>query len=142
MGMKAAIGPQYGETNMTKLTEFNYAAFDKATGYMTALAIVKNGKSIGRIVIKPGRDGASRLTAYAQVWGRPMVKGHATGYGYDKRGAALSNALMALSTFDDTQDIDAFEASLRLRIIGSDYDQFDTITRAIEQAGYQLMRAL
>lgn len=129
---------------MTKSTEFDYAAFDKATGYMTALAIVKDGKSIGRIVIKPGRDGAARLIAYVQVWGRPMVKGYATGYGYDKRGAALSLALCKLYDLIN-HDLAAGEARRALHAfydIGMMHDQFDTITRAIEAAGYQLMRAL
>lgn len=123
---------------------FDYEAFDKATNYMTALAIVKDGHSVGRIVIKPGRDGAARLTAYAQVWGRPMVKGHATGYGYDKRGAALSKALQALGscTGEESRDPRMFNALATLRLIGHDHDQFDTITRAIEKAGYLLARAL
>jgi hypothetical protein len=130
---------------MTKETEFDYAAFEKATGHMTALAIVKDGQAIGRIIIKPGRDGAARLTAYAQVWGAPMVAGYARGYGYDKRGAALSSALCKLDsclTRSDALDLAAIGHIVDLRAIGQLHCQFDAISNAISDAGYQLLRAL
>ena len=127
---------------MTKATEFDYAAFDKSMGHLTALAIVKDGQAIGRIIIKPGRDGAARLTAYAQVWGAPMTKGDARGYGYDKRGAALSSALCKLSSLNMLKDESAFDAIFALQSIGQEHCQYDAITNAISDAGYQLMRAL
>ena len=126
---------------MTKSTDFNYAAFEKATGHMTALAIVKDGQAIGRIIIKPGRDGAARLTAYAQVWGAPRVVGYARGYGYDKRGAALSSALCKLDG-SDALDLAAIGHIVDLRAIGQLHCQFDAISNAISDAGYTLMRAL
>ena len=126
---------------MTKATEFDYAAFEKATGYMTALAIVKDGQAIGRIIIKPGRDGAARLTAYVQVWGAPMAKGYSNGYGYDKRGAALSQALRKLDG-SDALGLAAIGHVVDFRAIGQKHDQFDAISNALSDAGYQLMRVL
>jgi hypothetical protein len=127
---------------MTNAIEFDYAAFEKATGHMTALAIVKDGQAIGRIIIKPGRDGAARLTAYVQVWGAPMVAGYARGYGYDKRGAALSQAFQRLSGLNMLKDESAFDAVFALQSIGLEHDQFDSISNAISDAGYTLLRAL
>jgi hypothetical protein len=126
---------------MTKSTEIDYAAFEKATGHMTALAIVKDGQAVGRIIIKPGRDGAARLTAYVQVWGAPMVAGYARGYGYDKRGAALSSALCKLDG-SDALGLAAMGHIVDLQTIGQLHCQFDAISNAISNAGYTLMRAL
>jgi hypothetical protein len=109
---------------------------------MTALAIMKDGQAIGRIIIKPGRDGAARLTAYVQVWGAPMVAGYASGYGYDKRGKALSSALQKLQGQGLTQDPKALNALAAFRLIGGDHDQFESIRHAFEKAGYTLANVL
>jgi hypothetical protein len=122
--------------------EFDYTAFDKATGYMTAFAILKGGEAVGRVIIRPGRDGAARLTAYAQVWGAPMVEGYASGYGYDKRGKALSSALQKLQGQGLTQDPKALNALAAFRLIGGDHDQFESIRHAFEKAGYTLANVL
>lgn len=113
----------------------------RSMGHLTALAIVKDGQAIGRIIIKPGRDGAARLTAYVQVWGAPMAKGYSNGYGYDKRGAALSSALCKLDG-SDALDLAAIGHIVDFRAIGQKHDQFDAISNALSDAGYQLMRAL
>mgnify|MGYP007027787624 CR=1 FL=1 len=42
--------------------------------------------------VKPVHDGAGRLYAYVHFIGAPMVRGHAGGYGYDKRTAAIEDA--------------------------------------------------
>lgn len=108
-------------------TQFDYDAFDRATGHMTAFAITRGGESVGRVVIKPGRDGAARLTAYAQVWGAPMVKGTASGFGYDKRGAALSQALQRLPANGGGMVPEGEQTDLeRLREIGRPWPKLDT----------------
>ncbi len=120
----------------------DYAKFDRATGHMTAFAVLRDGAPVGRVVIRPGRDGAARLTAYAQVWGAPMAVGYASGYGYDKRGAALSQALKRLQGQGQTQDPVALNALAVWRLIGADHDQFESIRRAFEAAGYTLATVL
>lgn len=73
---------------MTKI----YEQFDAATRNICAYAILKDGEPIGRVVLKYPKDGAGRLYAYVQVYGAPMVRGWAGGYGYDKATAAVSGA--------------------------------------------------
>jgi hypothetical protein len=127
----------------TKKAPFNYEAFEKGTGHMSAYALIKDGSAVGRIVIKPPRDGAGRLYAFAQVWGVPMVRGSAGGYGYDKAGAALSVALKKLEIGEEHLRLDdELSAIETLREIGNSHDQYDQIRWAIRDAGYSLARAL
>ena len=120
----------------------DYAKFDRATGHMSAFAVLRDGKPVGRVVIRPGRDGAARLTAYAQVWGAPMAVGYASGYGYDKRGAALSQALQRLKPGDHYEDARLWAALLVWSNIGHDHDQYESIRRAFEASGYTLATVL
>lgn len=130
------------KTKKTK-APFNYQAFEKGTGHISAYALVKDGSAVGRIVIKPPRDGAGRLYAYVQVWGAPMVRGSAGGYGYDKTGAALSVALKKLEIGKEHLLLDdELSAIETLREIGNSCDQYDQIRWAIRDAGYNLARAL
>lgn len=69
-----------------------YDRFDSATKGISAYAIFRGADYIGRIVIKSPKDGAGRMTAFVHVWGFIMVSGMASGYGYNKTGAALASA--------------------------------------------------
>lgn len=73
-----------------------YEQFDAATRYIGAYAIFKGAWPVGRVVLKYPKDGAGRLYAYVQVWGAPMVRGWASGYGYDKATAAVASAAIHL----------------------------------------------
>ena len=73
-----------------------YDQFDKATAQVSAYAILApNGDYAARVVFKYPRDGAGRLYCYFQAFGAQMVRGSATGYGYDKTHAAMESACMA-----------------------------------------------
>lgn len=50
------------------------------------------GVLLATTAIKFPKDGAGRLYAYVHWFGLRMVRGHAGGYGYDKRSAAVSAA--------------------------------------------------
>jgi len=65
------------------------------TKRVSACAILHNGQHVASVTIAYPKDGAGRLYAYAHWLGKPMVRGHANGYGYDKRTAALSVACRA-----------------------------------------------
>lgn len=62
------------------------------TSRVGAYAILYRGEHVANVTIAYPRDGASRLHAYVHWLGTEMVRGHANGYGYDKRTAAVSNA--------------------------------------------------
>lgn len=67
------------------------AAFSR----VTAAALVKSGNQIGTIAFKYPADGAGRLYCYLHIHGEEMVRGSASGYGYDKAGAAFESAVSA-----------------------------------------------
>lgn len=67
-----------------------YDQFNAHTPLISAHAILLDGIMVAKIVFKFPRDGAGRLYAYTHWFGVPMVRGSASGYGYDKKSAALS----------------------------------------------------
>lgn len=70
-----------------------YDQHDAAFRSVSAYVIVRNRDRIATIAIKYPRDGAGRLYAYVHFLGMPMVRGFAGGYGYDKRTAAVEDAM-------------------------------------------------
>ena len=74
---------------MTDIYEQHKAAFAQVEAYV----ICKDGKRVATIAFKFPRDGAGRLYAYVHWIGLEMVRGFASGGGYDKRSAACSNAI-------------------------------------------------
>lgn len=74
---------------------------------MSAYVICRNGELVARIAFKFPKDGAGRLYAYVHWLGLPMVRGFATGGGYDKGSAACS---AAISRMKDGLDIGRIES--------------------------------
>jgi len=74
---------------MTDIYDHHAKAFNRVSAYV----ILKNGERVATIAFKFPADGAGRLYAYVHWLGVPMVRGFAGGYGYDKRAAALANAV-------------------------------------------------
>lgn len=60
---------------------------------VSAFVICKESERVATVAIKFPRDGAGRLYAYVHVLGLEMVRGYASGGGYDKRSAAVSSAV-------------------------------------------------
>lgn len=73
-----------------------YEAFDKAFERVSASVILHKGEVVAKVAFKFPADGAGRVTVYVHWIGAEMVKGTASGYGYDKRSAAVSNAARKL----------------------------------------------
>lgn len=69
-----------------------YDQFNAHTPLISAHAILLNGIMVAKIVFKLPKDGAGRLYAYIHWFGVPMVRGSASGYGYDKKSSALSRS--------------------------------------------------
>jgi hypothetical protein len=69
-----------------------YDLHEKAFEQVSAFVILKDGERVATVAIKFPRDGAGRLYAYVNWIGNEMVRGHANGYGYDKRSAAVARA--------------------------------------------------
>jgi len=84
----------------------NQDIYDKhARAFKNVSAFVvldSDANRVATIAFKFPNDGASRLNCYLHVMGVAMVKGHADGYGYDKRSAALANAARRVGDYDET----------------------------------------
>ncbi len=84
-----------------------YDQHKAAFAHVSAYVVVKDGELVARIAFKFPKDGAGRLYAYVHWLGLPMVRGFATGGGYDKGSAACS---AAISRMKDGLGINPLEA--------------------------------
>ena len=69
-----------------------YDHHDQAFRHVSAYVVLHNGERVATIAFKHPRDGASRLWCYAHWIGTEMVRGYASGFGYDKHTAACAAA--------------------------------------------------
>jgi hypothetical protein len=130
-----------------------YEQHEKAFARVSAFVILRNGERVATIAFKFPADGAGRLYAYVHWLGVPMVRGGASGYGYDKRSAACFNALakanlpaaikakaaeckIAATDGRPWHDhVDAFNAA----ILTDDGQYWD---RRLEKAGFTVLQAV
>lgn len=70
-----------------------YNQFEAAFSNVSAFVIMNGTEQVARIVFKFPKDGAGRLYAYVHYQGFEMVRGFAGGCGYDKKSAAVQNAV-------------------------------------------------
>ena len=68
------------------------AAFNQVSAYV----VMRGAYRVATVAIKYPRDGAGRLYSYVHWLGVPMVRGFASGGGYDKRSAACASAARKL----------------------------------------------
>jgi hypothetical protein len=121
----------------TNIYDQHRAAFANVSAYV----VLKDGKRVATVAFKFPRDGAGRLYAYVQWFGATMVRGHANGYGYDKRTAAASVAARKLQISLEAcidapaRPEDHFVAAL-WRDAGDSWD------RALEHAGFEVVQAV
>jgi len=86
---------------MTDIYDLHRKAFDAVSAYV----IVRTGKDgkpdrVANIAFKYPRDGMGRQYCYLHVFGGPMVRGFASGCGYDKHSASASAAAHKLKEMD------------------------------------------
>jgi predicted GNAT superfamily acetyltransferase len=109
------------------------AAFAKVSAFVI---LDRDGERVATVAIKFPRDGAGRLYAYVHWFGVEMKRGHANGYGYDKRSAAVADAARRIEWPVDTgSGCNAF-AEAATRDGGEDW------TRAVEKAGFRVLQAV
>lgn len=115
-----------------------YEKFDKATGSFTAQALLRDGKPVGRIVVKFG----AAATAFVQIWGAPMTTARATGYGYDKASAAVMAAIDRMREWPTEQDIEAWQAFEAIGIMQREWNGGTRYTTALEAAGFTVCNVI
>lgn len=82
---------------------------------VSAFVIMRDGERVASVAIKFPRDGAGRLYAYVHFFGVPMVRGYAGGYGYDKRTAAVEDAMKKIDLREAQKNADLYEEAETFR---------------------------
>ena len=118
---------------MTKIYDQHKAAFGNVSAY-----VITNitGAQIGNIAFKLPKDGAGRLYCYFHIHGLEMVRGFAGGYGYDKRSAAVADAI---NKFTKIVPLDLH--AIKLSALTKKMDAGDW-KRVLEDAGYNVLQAV
>jgi hypothetical protein len=83
-----------------------YEQFAKSFNRVAAYVILnKNGELVAKVAFKFPADGAARLYTYIHWMGIEMVRGQASGYGYDKRSAAVANAVSKITKVNGPETV-------------------------------------
>ena len=121
-----------------------YEQHAKAFARVSAFVIVRDGERVATVSIKFPADGAGRLYAYVHWLGIEMVRGSAIGYGYDKRSAAVADALIGVKKLPDYEArtrTDAAKCLSHFTHAANNMDGGDW-TRALEKAGFTVWQAV
>lgn len=122
---------------MTKIYDQHSAAFANVSAYV----VVKDGERIASVAFKYPRDGAGRLYAYVHVFGTEMTRGFAAGGGYDKRSAAVEDAVRRIKApglgWAGDADVIAIRGAILNPNAGGQY--WD---RRLRDAGYDVWQAV
>lgn len=113
-------------------TKTIYQKHDAAFPLISAGSLVINGIQKGTIAFKFPKDGTGRLSCYLHLFGYPMVIGTASGYGYDKKSAALESACRFL----DDDCLLEFPSLVKFDTGGNDFQ------KALELAGFIYFKAV
>lgn len=125
---------------MAKIYDQHDAAFTSVSAYV----IAKDGERVATIAFKFPRDGAGRLYAYVHWLGVEMVRGHAGGYGYDKRSAACSVAAKNLHKVRAQQTPDGGELPIAGDAFVAALSQDDGLgwDRRLRDVGFDVWQAV
>jgi hypothetical protein len=119
---------------MSNIYDQHKAAFANVSAYV----VLHNNERVATVAIKFPRDGSGRLYAYVHWFGCEMVRGYASGGGYDKRTAACSVAANKLKVGAGGERWESYEAFCKAlaKDSGSDW------TRQLEDAGFTVLQAV
>ena len=122
---------------MPQIYDQHRAAFASVEAYV----ILKEGERVATVAFKFPKDGAGRLYAYVHWIGLEMVRGFATGGGYDKRTAACASAVKGIKAtgeyvIDYTPELrSTFTEALAA-------DRGHTWESALRNAGFTVLQAV
>lgn len=125
---------------MTDIYDQHRAAFRNVEAYV----ILKDGERVANIAFKFPRDGAGRLYAYVHWFGLEMVRGSASGGGYDKRTAACANAIAKLGAAQAARGLpDPAECDKRAAFAEAlAHDTGPTWDAQLRKAGFTVLQAV
>jgi hypothetical protein len=123
-----------GDDHMTDIYDQHRAAFANVSAYVV---LNSKGERIATVAFKYPRVGAGRLYAYVHWLGLPMVRGFASGGGYDKHSAAVASAAYLINRNDlpDSEPLAAFLKATRA-------DDGHSWDRRLLDAGFTVIQAV
>ena len=119
-----------------------YDQHKAAFAHVSAYAVFKDGELVARIAFKFPKDGAGRLYAYVHWLGEPMVRGFATGGGYDKGSAACAAAVHKMDWKTSAKTIDDKEEARAAFIRAMAKDDGATWNDHVRKAGFLVLSAV
>ena len=122
---------------MTKIYDQHNAAFSDVSAYV----ILQDGECVGSVAFKYPRDGAGRLWCYFHIFGTEMVRGYASGGGYDKRSAACESAVEKIAEPTGAEWAKYAErvGAIKAALAGNEGHSWE---RRIEDAGFDVRQAV
>lgn len=120
----------------TSIYDQHAAAFNR----VSAFVILKGAERVATVAIKFPVDGAGRLYAYVHWIGTEMVRGHANGYGYDKRSAACASAAKRIPDNISGRGGDGVDRTAFIDALADDNGH--DWTRRLEAAGFTVHQAV
>ena len=96
-------------THPTDIYKMHETAFARVSAFVVT---DKLGERVATVAIKFPSASAGRLWAYVHLIGVEMVRGHAGGYGYDKRSAAVAVAISRLPEYPVRPESDGYGAAV------------------------------
>lgn len=129
---------------MTKIYDQHKAAFPHVSAYVV---LDHKADRVATIAFKYPRDGAGRLYAYVHFFGLEMVRGFATGGGYDKHTAACNVASAKIKAlagrYAQGEEGDRFDrATLNRFILALSHNNGRTWENHLRQAGFTVLQAV
>lgn len=122
---------------MANIYDQHRAAFRNVEAHI----VMHDGCKVATVAFKFPKDGAGRLAAYVHWFGLEMVRGSASGGGYDKRSAACAVAVRKI--MGDVAHISEQSPELRaafVEVMARDVGQ--TWDAALRAAGFDVLQAV
>lgn len=116
-----------------------YDQHGKAFPSVSAYVVMLGEDRVATIAFRFPKDGAGRLWVYIHFLGVPMVRGYASGYGYDKCSAACASAMRAMPAGGfGTCEIDPYRAF----VLALNKDDGHTWESNLRKAGFWVHQAV
>lgn len=124
---------------MTDIYKQHESAFARVSAYVVLL----DGLRVANIAFKYPQDGAGRLYAYVHWLGLEMVRGQASGYGYDKRSAACASAVAKITEPDAEKHTWERDKAAREKFVAAlAQDNGATWESQLRDAGFTVFQAV
>lgn len=125
----------------------NWNKFDTAFAQVSSLVILdaETKNVVAKIALKYPKDGAGRLSCYMHIAGTEVQIGTASGYGYDKRTAAIISAARSYMNTDIDLTVlreKNFKAYMLLDLLQSDQAQGGWQEVINEKNGFIVIQAI